>query len=334
VALYSCVGSVAAADEATFDDGEIHRIIYPDWFKDSFWNLADDAEEARAAGKLGLFVFYSTEGCSYCHLFIEKALGNPEIAERLRTHFDSIGLEIFSDAELTDFEGRQTRVKTFATEQGVEFAPTLLFFDTDGERLLRLTGYYDPDTFDRVLDYVIDGHAGQVGLREFLAQAPQTAAAEGALRADPLFAAPPYALDRSRFAAERPLLVLFEAAACPGCERFHREVLGDAGTRKRLAAFDIVRLDAADGETPVQAPDGSRTVPKRWFEDLNLGRVPALAFFNESGRLVLASDALLLKNRMNNSIGFVLERAYEQGWNYQRYARSQGIKKAGGGVSD
>lgn len=330
-----CLPAVHAA-EAAFDDGAIYNIVYPDWFKESFLNLADDAADAAEDGKQGLFVFFSTQGCSYCHLFIEKSLGDPAITERLRAHFDSIGLEIFSDAELTDFGGAETRVKTFAVDQGVQFAPTLLFFDTDGRRLLRLTGYYDPDTFARVLDYLIDGHHREVGLRDYLAQRQKAAqkgaepARGGGLISDPLFAEPPYALDRSRMAAERPLLVVFESADCPRCERFHREVLGDEPTRARLADFDVVRLDAADDSTPVLTPGGERTVPSAWLERFGFTQLPALAFFNEAGEPVLASDALILKSRMNNSIGFVTERAYEKGWNYQRYARSQGMKKAAG----
>jgi hypothetical protein len=50
-------------------------------------------------------------------------------------------------------------------------------------------------------------------------------------------------------------------------------------------------------------------------------------FLYKLGYLVLATDALVLASRMRNSIGFVTERAYEQGWNYQRYARSQALKK-------
>ncbi len=166
--LAASSAAVAAVDD--FDDGAIYQVHYPAWFKDSFLNLQEDADEAREAGKQGLFVFFTTQGCSYCHLFIETSLSDPAISDRLRTHFDSIGLEIFSDAELTDFAGEQTRVKTFALDQGVQFAPTILFFDSDGTRLLRLTGYYEPERFSAVLDYLIGGHHRQQGLREFLAE--------------------------------------------------------------------------------------------------------------------------------------------------------------------
>ncbi|WP_462330067.1 thioredoxin fold domain-containing protein [Thiohalocapsa halophila] len=320
----------AAAVDPDFDDAAIMQIQYPDWFKASFLDLPDDAAMAAEAGKQGLFLFFSTEGCSYCHLFIEKSLGDPAIAERLREHFDAIGLEIFSDAELTDFSGETTRVKQFALDAGVEFAPTFLFYDTDGEALVKLTGYYGPERFAKVLDYLVEGHHQRVGLREYLAQtkAAADAAAGWTLPSDPLFEPPPHALARNdAMPAERPLLVLFEGGECERCPRFHNEVLGDDSIRDKLAGFDLVRLDAGDAETPVLTPAGARTNPQDWYAELGFTQLPALAFFAEDGRRVLETDAVVLNSRMHNSIGFVTDRVYEQGWSYQRYARSQAMKR-------
>jgi thioredoxin-related protein len=131
--------------------------------------------------------------------------------------------------------------------------------------------------------------------------------------------------------AQRPLLVIFEGKDCARCPRFHDEVLGDPELRARLAGFDIVRLDAADADTPVLTPAGERTNPADWYVELGFAELPALAFFAEDGRRVLATDALVLASRMRNSIGFVTERAYEQGWNYQRYARSQALERVRAG---
>ncbi|MCG6943583.1 MAG: thioredoxin fold domain-containing protein [Thiohalocapsa sp.] len=322
---------IALAAEPGFDDTTIEQIHYPDWFKDSFLDLPDDAAMAADASKQGLFLFFATQGCSYCHLFLEKSLGDPAIAARLREHFDAIGLEIFSDAELTDFAGNSTRVKAFAVAEGVEFAPTLLFYDTSGEPLLKLTGYYGPERFRQVLRYLIDGHDKEMSLHDYLQQhsgAAGNAAAAWSLPKDPLFEPPPYALARNRMPAERPLLVIFEGKDCGGCGRFHREVLGDDTIRERLAGFDVVRLDADDTTAPVLTPAGARTTPGDWYAELGFTQLPALAFFAENGRQVLTTDALVLQGRMQNSLGFVSERAYEKGWNYQRYARSQALARA------
>jgi hypothetical protein len=40
-------------------------------------------------------------------------------------------------------------------------------------------------------------------------------------------------------------------------------------------------------------------------------------FFNQKGRQVLKTDALILQQRMTKSLNFVLEHAYEKNWTYQ-----------------
>jgi thioredoxin-related protein len=344
--LLSALAPAAGSDG--FDDGAIAQVKYPAWFKEAFLDLPQDLTDASEAGKLGLFLFVSTQGCSYCHLFIEKSLGDPAIAERVKTHFDTIGLEIFDDAELTDFAGEPIAVKDFVLSQGVQFAPTLLFYtpdDAGGARLLaRLPGYFEPERFNRVLDYLIDRRWETQTLKDYLVATqpsgpaksdppPESGAeqAAGGLIQDPLFPPPPHVLDRSRVPAERPLVVIFESADCPRCARFHREVIQDSDLRPQLASIDLVRLDAADDQTPVLTPNGERTTAAAWYRDLGFTDLPALVFVTEQGKNVLQSDALVLKSRMTNSLGFLRERAYERGWNYQRYARSQAMARAAAG---
>lgn len=200
-AVAAFTGSFPGRAAEGFDDSVVARIEYPAWFKDSFLNLRDDLGDARDAGKDGLFLFFSTQGCSYCHLFIETSLSDPAIAARLQEHFDTIGLEIFDDAELTDLTGTTTRVKQFALDQGVQFAPTLLFYDGEGRLVLRLTGYYDPARFSRALDYVTGRHYEQEPLRTWLAKQTAPAAEAGA--------------SSSRTASSRRRPMRWTVPACP-----------------------------------------------------------------------------------------------------------------------
>ena len=138
---------------------------------------------------------------------------------------------------------------------------------------------------------------------------------------------PPYALDRSHFMAEQPLLVIFEKTDCHACDAFHRKVLGRAEVRELLKGFDIVRLDVNDTRTPVIGPDGTPTTPAEWWSATPFARLPALMFFEENGRQVLQTDALVGRQRMLNSVNYVLQRAYEKDWSYQRFARTTAIEK-------
>lgn len=326
-AVLLCPGPALSIAEE-FDDSAVKHIVHPDWFNDGFLDLREDLDTAVAEGKRGLMVLFTTEGCSYCDLFIRRSLGDPELAARVRADYAAIGLEIFDDAEMTTPRGVAMPVKQFAQEEGAEFSPTLAFYGQGGERLLKVVGYQSPERFATILDYLAGGHFRTESLRDYAKRRmPQSQSRRVALENDPLFAPPPYMLDRSRIPAERPLLVIFESADCEECADFHAGVLGQDEVRAELNKFEVVRLDSGDGAMPVIMPDGRKTTPARWFADAAFTREPGLLFFDERGREVLRTDALVRRQRMLNAMGFVLERAYEKGWTYQRFARSKGIER-------
>lgn len=315
----------------SFDDAQSQHIEHPDWFQATPFNdLEGVLDEARSAEKKGLMVLFTTEGCSYCERFIRTSLGDPGLAARVQANFATVGLEIFDDREMTTPHGDAMPVKHFAQREGAGFAPTLLFYGEGGKRLVRQVGYQSPERFSRILDYLLDGHAEEESLRDYFRRIGEhNTKTDGPadLKDDPLFIPPPYALDRSRFAAEQPLLLIFEKAGCQACNVFHSDVLAMPEIRKLLGQFEVVRLDVKDEKTRVVAPDGRRTTAAAWFEQTSFSRLPALLFFDERGTQVLHTDALVGRARMLNSVHFVLQRAYEKDWTYQRFARSRAIEK-------
>jgi thioredoxin-related protein len=213
--LLGCLllANVGLGQADDFDEAAVMHIEYPDWFKDSFLDLPEDIEEAREAGKEGLMILFTTQGCSYCAEFIRTSLSDPTLAARLQAQFDAVGLEIVSDAEMTAPDGTHERVKAFAKRAGAEFSPTRMFLGADGDLLYRGVGYHDPQRFGLVLDYLNEGKPETQSFAEFVtARSKGTAACDtiDRLAADALFSAPPYALDRSQSAADHPLPVIFE----------------------------------------------------------------------------------------------------------------------------
>jgi len=331
VTLVLTLSPFEASFAGDFDDSEIRKFVFPDWFNENpFFDLAEIVKQAKSDQKHGVMVLFATQGCAYCFEFMRRSLGHPGIAATVRKNFVSVGLEIFDDTEMIDPRGVPVPVKQFARAQGASFAPSLLFFDVNGERILQVVGYQSPERFTAVLDYITGKHYRTGSLAHYFSRRPNKAAMHSSntgRRADPLFSKPPYALDRSISPAQQPLLVIFEEPGCPECEDFHDSVLALKEVRDILTQFEIVRLDAADEKTPVLGPDGRRLTPASWFKQAALTHAPALLFFDDKGDEVLRIDALVLRQRMMNSMLFVLERAYEKGWGYQRFARSKAIEK-------
>ena len=253
--LFSGLSSPALADF----EGSTHA-EYPEWFVDSpFLDLAEVNQEATANGKKGLMILFTTRGCSYCEQFIRRSLGDAKIAAKVQKDFDSVGLEIFDDAEMVAPDGSAIAVKHFAKKEGVGFAPTLLFYDKDGKMVLRQVGYQAPQRFVQLMDYVANEKYREQSLRDFLATKLENSTEDKSytqLKADTLFDDAPYSLDRSNFAASEPLMVIFEKPGCAECKNFHQDVLTLKDVRSTLMKFQVVRLDPTDDKTPVLLPDG------------------------------------------------------------------------------
>lgn len=332
IALFLILGLMGVSQAKDFNDSEAIHIKYPGWFNESPFNdLSEDLQNALSDRKSGLMVLFTTQGCSYCSAFIERSLGDSKIAKVVQDNFNSVGMEIFDDVDMVNPSGQPMSIKHFAKVEGAEYSPTLIFYGKDGQRILRAVGYQSPKRFQVILNYVIGKHYTTTSFRDYfqsLAKNETPSSTYTSLKNDRLFINPPYALDRSRFAASQPLLVIFEKTGCAECADFHKDVLALDEVRELAKKFEVVRLDVDDNQTPVLSPSGKRVTPASWYQEANFTRVPALMFFDEKGNNVLETDALVRRQRMLNSVNFVLERAYEKDWTYQRFARSKGIERS------
>ena len=303
-------------------------VKFPDWFKPGFLDLDVDLQEALSAGKQGLMIFISTRRCSYCKAFIENSLALPDIRRRVQESFDVVGLEIFDDSMMTDPEGNRYRVKEFVTVQKATFTPTLIFYGPQGQKILKIVGYYPPDKFRTVLDYLQGKRYQHEPLRDYISRvshSSQTSAAQ--IKKDyELFSKPPYMLDRRAGPAQRPLLVLFEQPDCSACERFHNRVLADEAIRRLMGRFEVVQLDASDTATRLITPTGDRVTPKEWFAGLDLSYRPALVFFSEMGEEVMRLDSETQRYRMEGTLQLVLEKGYENDAQLQRWRRDKAVE--------
>ena len=330
--LLFTASSISFGATVTNEENARKLHAFPEWFVDSpFLDLEEVTSEVTDEGKKGLMILFTTQGCSYCEMFIHDSLGDSKIAAQVQENFSSIGLEIFDDAEMVTPSGETMAVKHFAKQEGVGFAPTLLFYDENGKRVLRQVGLQTPQRFTHLMDYAADKRYESQSLRDFIIakQAEQKGKSSyTSLKEDALFDTTPYALDRSHFDASEPLLVLFEKKGCDECEAFHRDVLTLKHVRETLGNFQVVRLDVEDNKTPVLLPDGKFTTPAKWYQQSTFSRLPALAFYNEKGKQSLKTDAFVGDSRMMNSLNYMLEKAYLKDWTYQQFARSKGLERS------
>ena len=95
----------------------------PDWFKESFLEIADDVDEASEAGK-HVLLFMEMNGCPYCFKMIEENFKDAPYKAFIQENFDVITLNIKGDREVTLNPETSATEKEIAETLGVTYTPT------------------------------------------------------------------------------------------------------------------------------------------------------------------------------------------------------------------
>ena len=301
---------------------------YPEWFKQSFLNVQDDiAEAARAHKRVALL--FTQDGCPYCNALVERNLAQKGIQDAVRQHLDVILVNMWGDREVTDVDGKVYTEKTFAAAKKVQFTPTLLFLDEQGETILRLNGYLPPNRFRIAIDYVTQKKEKEISYREFVA-AHQPRAMKGDLHAQAFFATAPFDLRPAAGARGRPIAVFFEQRDCPDCDTLHEKVLRDAEIRRLAGQFHAVQLDMWS-DTALTTPDGRKTTARDWARALDVKYAPTIVVFNEQGREIIRAEAMFKVFHTQGILDYVLSGGYREQPSFQRWlsARAERLREQG-----
>ncbi|RNE92466.1 thioredoxin fold domain-containing protein [Marichromatium sp. AB32] len=245
---------------------------HPTWFKESFLEIAEDVDEATAAGR-HLILYMELNGCPYCYKMVEENFKHGPHRDFIRTHFDVIALNIKGDREVAITPDTRLPEKALAEFYRVETTPTLIFLDATNTPVAKIGGYRNPEDLKRILDYVNARAYTEQSLADYLRSHREQGRYQ--LRAHPQIRE---IADLS--AIEGPLAILFEDTACSACDALHDGHLADPEVREALAAFTLVRLDAG-AETPIIAPDGTATTARALARDLDILYRPTLVLFDQ-----------------------------------------------------
>lgn len=96
------------------------------WFSLTFKDVADDIEEANAAGKRLAYVF-EQRGCIYCREMHEVVLADPEVSDYIQENFMVVQFNMFGDEEVVDSDGDVITERQAARKWGYVFTPTVVF---------------------------------------------------------------------------------------------------------------------------------------------------------------------------------------------------------------
>lgn len=297
----------------------------PDWFKVSFLDLFEDIEEAADNNKR-LMVYYYQDGCPYCKKLLQDNFGQRNIAEKTQKYFDVVAINLWGDQDVVVGDKTYTE-KAFAEALKVQYTPTLLFFNENKKVIFRANGYYPPEKFSALLDYIGKKQETKFSYQDYMAKvSPQPST--GRLHDDINTVASTSDLTKQ----DKPLLVLFEQKKCNTCDELHLDILKRKESQKLLSSFNVLVLDMwSDKE--IITPSGKTIKVRDWAKKLNIKYAPSLLFFNDKGEEVFRADGYLKAFHTQTAMDYVASESYEAQSNFQRYVdqradhlREQGIE--------
>ncbi|MES9992646.1 MAG: thioredoxin fold domain-containing protein [Candidatus Thiodiazotropha sp.] len=312
----------AAGEEKGLDHGLVNPGFHekPAWFKSSFLDLQEDLQEATDEGKR-LILYFHQDGCPYCAKLLNENFSIKAIVEKTNQAFQLIAINIWGDREVTGLEGETITEKAFAASMKVMYTPTLLFLNEQGERVLRINGYYAPHRFMAALDYVADGEERKLSFRDYLAH-KQPVPSSGKLHRQADYLQPPLDLQRTGQGGVKPLLVLMEMKQCPPCDELHQEILTQPALQEALEGFDVALVDIWSGEE-LTTPGGERIKATEWAERLGIQYAPSMLFFDGAGHEVFRSEAYLRGFHTHAVMDYVLTGSYREQPNFQRFVQAR-----------
>ena len=325
--MISSLATVNAKTEGELAAGMVNpgHEEHPAWFKVSFLDLFEDIEDAADNNKR-LIIYYYQDGCPYCKKLLQENFSQREISDKTQKYFDVVSINLWGDKEVTVGDETYTE-KEFAEALKVQYTPTLLFFNENNKIAFRANGYYPPEKFSALLDYIGKKQESTISYQDYMEKVnPQVST--GRLHDDINSVASITDLTQS----EKPLMVMFEQKKCNTCDELHLDILKRKESIALLSRFDVAVLDMWSSQI-VTTPSGKKMKIRDWAKKLDVKYAPSLLFFDGKGNEVFRADAYLKAFHTQSVMDYVSSGAYKTQSNFQRYIdkradhlREQGIE--------
>lgn len=127
--LLTVASMVLPAAAAEIGDDGLHKET---WMRDTFLDLGEDLEEARAEGKR-LALMVEQRGCIYCKKMHEEVYPDETISGYIEENFFVVQLNLHGSREMVDFDGDARSEREMLRKWGILFTPTVIFLPEEVE---------------------------------------------------------------------------------------------------------------------------------------------------------------------------------------------------------
>ncbi len=299
--LSSLFTHVNAIEPGKIVGGKVSTL--PEWFKDSFLDIADDVEEAKESNK-HLMLYMHLTGCPYCYKMVEEGFKNNANTQIIKDNFDVVAINIRGNKEVALNEDLTMTEEEVRNHFKVNFTPTIVFLDQNNKLVYKVNGYRSVENFKHILNFVKNHAYQNTTLAEFIWQ--QKRAKHYQFKDHSSF----QSITDLSVKRDKPLLVLFEDQYCVLCDQLHNGHLKNPEILKELDLFDVVRFNAESDQAIIDV-DGNKTTPRQYVKRLSLNYRPGIVMFDQ-GIEVMRIDALLYTYHFAGHLRYIGERHYKQ----------------------
>jgi len=132
------------------------------------WALASTTGEEIAAKGKPVYLFVSTDWCTFCNKMKSRTFTDLRVQKLLNELFVPIIINPEKPG-MAAFTGHELAYADLARELGVTGYPANFFFDSKGKLIGGQPGYIDAKTFADLAEFVGDGHYTNKSFAEFMA---------------------------------------------------------------------------------------------------------------------------------------------------------------------
>ncbi|WP_303903370.1 thioredoxin family protein [Thiohalomonas denitrificans] len=134
---------------------------------ESFASPPFHLDRTRFPGERPLIVFFEQADCHACDVLHSGPMQRRAISDLL-DQFDTVQLGLWDETPVVTPDGERLTAREWSEKLQLFYAPTLLFFDRDGEEILRLDSVAHFYRIQGVLQYILsDAHQEGVALQEW-----------------------------------------------------------------------------------------------------------------------------------------------------------------------
>ena len=308
----------------------------PDWFKQSFLDLQDDLDDANESGK-NIMLYFHQDGCPYCKKLLQDNFSRTDIVNRMKQDYEVLEINMWGDKAVTDVSGEEYTEKEFSKKMKVMFTPTLLVMDKNGLTKFRINGYYSPDKFMAVLDYLALKKVNKVEqtltFTEYFRQKGLAKTTAGAELQTEKYIIKTDNLQNLIQDSQKPVMILFEQSYCQDCDEVHGDLFRRLPIYKRLQKFTIAQIDINSSDI-ITTPGGKKMTQKDFAQQENIQYSPSIYFYESgnTGSPVFRSEAYLRGFHLETVLDYITSNGYKTEPEFQRFVQRRADEMAEKGI--